>query len=49
MTKLYRAVYVASKFSEGAFVGVRMSELSLYSGGRLDVRIHDFEDVDGAF
>jgi hypothetical protein len=49
MMKLYRAVYVASLFSEGALVGRRMSRLNLYSGGRVDVRIHDFEDVEGAF
>jgi hypothetical protein len=49
MMKLYRAVYVDSVFSEGALVGVRMSGLNLYSGGRVDIRIHDFEDVDGAF
>lgn len=49
MIKLYKAVYVASVFSEGALVGGRMSGLSLYSGGRVDVRIHDLEDVEGAF
>jgi hypothetical protein len=49
MVKLYRAVYVASAFSDGALVGRRMSGLNLYSGGRIDVRIHDFEDDEGAF
>jgi len=29
MIKLYKAVYVASEFSEGAFVGGRMSGLTL--------------------
>ena len=48
MTKLYSAVYVASVFSEGALVGGRMSGLNLYSIGRVDTRIHDFEDAEGA-
>lgn len=49
MIKLYNAVYVASVVSEGALVGGRISGLNLYSGGRVDVRIHDLDDVDGAF
>ena len=49
MMKLYKAVYVASVFSEGAFVGGRISGSYLYSAGRVDVRIHDLEDVEGAF
>lgn len=47
--KLYKAVYVASVSSEGALVRGRMWELDLYSGGRVDVRIHDLEEVEGAF
>lgn len=49
MIKLYKAVYVASVFSEGALVGKRISWLDLYSGGKVDVRIQDFDDVEGAF
>jgi hypothetical protein len=49
MIKLYKAVYVASEFSEGALVGGRMSGLNLYSGGRVDVRIHDLEDAEATF
>lgn len=49
MMKLYRAVYAASVFSDGALVGGRISGCVLYSAGKVDIRIHDFEDVEGTF